>query len=1106
MAPRLRSALFLCLVGCSGRGGPGGAAAGPAATGATPAATPVVAASTSTAATAAVTYATIATSEVDGAPLSLTTEDGNGLTLAAMDAKVVVEGPLAFTELHLRFTNPDARVREGRFQITLPSGAAVNRFAMKNDGGWMEAEMVERSVARRAYEDFLHRKTDPALLEKQAGNEFAARVFPIPAKADKELVLSYTQELGEGPYVLPLRGLPAIGLLHASARVLRASGAAPAWDETTLSEKGWQPDRDFAVKASDRPAAVASGELVAARVVPDLGVGAEPIRAATILVDDSASRALGWDHAVDDVGQMISAVAKEQGDPRITVAAFDQEVASIYEGPASGWGASQAKKLRARGALGASDLGMALAWAKAHGGADRDRVVLVTDGVATAGATDSVALAAAATATGAKRLDVVLAGGIRDDAAARALARALPDTGAVLDLARGPDEVARRLGLGTKSSVGVSVAGATWVWPTTLDGLQPGDGATIYAELGAGARGKPAAVTIGDRATTVVPASVPRPLVERAAAEAQVLRMEAEAGATADQAAREALTKKIVDLSVRERVLSDETALLVLETDADYARYGLDRRALADILVVGKDGLELAHRDAPAVIAAPATTVTKGEAKEKGREKDAKHKLDLANVVDKPESQNGADDEAEELQKKTATTDDPSGGAGERGLDHDEVTALKVPADSDRGTMGRLVADPALEEPKPASVETPAPAPEPPAPPQAPRVESSPPGASVSTGHGGGGGGGGGNGYGTAGHTPMRAHHRAPDRELYVDGVIASGERDGDGDGDGADRDDDDDLRDAVAPWTGDYADIMNAIGAGHGAAALDRARVWHAKSPGDLLGLVALGDALEATGDRAGAARAYGSIIDLFPARADLRRFAGERLERIADRDPSVSRALALDTYQRAEADRPDHLTGHRLYAYALLRAGRFDDALAAIERGLDQRYPSDRFRGGDRILREDLGLVGAAWAKAEPGKRAAIAERIAKRGGALATGASTRFVLYWETDDNDVDFHIRDAHGGHAFYKRMHLRSGGELYADVTTGYGPEEFAIQGGAHAGPYHLQIHYFSRGPMGYGMGTLEILHRDAGGALTFEHRPFIVMNDKAYVDLGTVAK
>ena len=105
-------------------------------------------------------------------------------------------------------------------------------------------------------------------------------------------------------------------------------------------------------------------------------------------------------------------------------------------------------------------------------------------------------------------------------------------------------------------------------------------------------------------------------------------------------------------------------------------------------------------------------------------------------------------------------------------------------------------------------------------------------------------------------------------------------------------------------------------------------------------------------------------------------------------------------------------------------------------------------------------------------------------------------------ETDANDVDFHIRDARKGHAFYSKPELRSGGSLYADVTTGYGPECFTIRGAPKAAPYRLSIHYYSRGPMGYGMGKLQIVEHDGKGGLLFEDRPFIIMTDRAAVPLG----
>ncbi|MFT3775950.1 MAG: hypothetical protein QM820_62190 [Minicystis sp.] len=297
----------------------------------------------------------------------------------------------------------------------------------------------------------------------------------------------------------------------------------------------------------------------------------------------------------------------------------------------------------------------------------------------------------------------------------------------------------------------------------------------------------------------------------------------------------------------------------------------------------------------------------------------------------------------------------------------------------------------------------------------------------------------------------------------------------------------------------------MDTLGAGGARAAVEQAFAWHRDAPGDVMALVALGEALEAAREPASAARAYGSIIDLFPARADLRRFAGERLERIAG-GPALD--MAVDTFAKAEEQRPDHPSSHRLLAFALLRRGDHAGAFAAVERGLKERYPSNRFHGVDQILREDLGLIAAAWIKADPKRRDEILARLYTDGGVIEDEPSLRFVLGWETDANDVDFHIEDAEGGHAYYKEPQLASGGRLYADVTTGYGPECFTIRlpPERRSAEYKLMAHYYSRGPMGYGMGKLEIIDHDGRGGLTFEERPYVVMADRAFVDLGTVRR
>ena len=230
------------------------------------------------------------------------------------------------------------------------------------------------------------------------------------------------------------------------------------------------------------------------------------------------------------------------------------------------------------------------------------------------------------------------------------------------------------------------------------------------------------------------------------------------------------------------------------------------------------------------------------------------------------------------------------------------------------------------------------------------------------------------------------------------------------------------------------------------------------------------------------------------------MRRFAGERLEALGE----AGLWLAVDSYAAAAKQRPDHLNGHRLLAWALLRQGKLARAFESLERGVGQRVPDDRFRGVLRVLREDLGIVAAAWLRAEPSRRGAVLERLARVGAALASRPSLRFVLHWETDANDVDLHVFDGKGGHAWYEQRQLPSGGELFEDVTTGYGPECFALHDKPRAFPYRLMVHYYAQGPMGYGMGKVDLVQHDGAGNVRLEQRTFVMTQTDAKLDLGLV--
>ncbi len=125
----------------------------------------------------------------------------------------------------------------------------------------------------------------------------------------------------------------------------------------------------------------------------------------------------------------------------------------------------------------------------------------------------------------------------------------------------------------------------------------------IYADLPpeALAPGSPLTVKLAGLVTQTMRvslAAVERPLLERAWVKARMARIKHHAERATGQSAkkRQATRKQLVELSTRFRVLNDYTALLVLETEADYRRFGLDRKALADILTVGPTGIQVLRR------------------------------------------------------------------------------------------------------------------------------------------------------------------------------------------------------------------------------------------------------------------------------------------------------------------------------------------------------------------------------------------------------------------------------------------------------------------------------------------------------------------------------
>ncbi len=131
------------------------------------------------------------------------------VTVAKHHVEVTIDGGAATTKVLQVFHNPNAAQLEGRYVFPIPDAASITEFTMVMNGKTVKGEVLEKDKARAIYEDIVRRMRDPALLEYLGRDMFQARVFPIPAKGEVEISLTYVEELrsdgGVFEYRYPLK-------------------------------------------------------------------------------------------------------------------------------------------------------------------------------------------------------------------------------------------------------------------------------------------------------------------------------------------------------------------------------------------------------------------------------------------------------------------------------------------------------------------------------------------------------------------------------------------------------------------------------------------------------------------------------------------------------------------------------------------------------------------------------------------------------------------------------------------------------------------------------------------------------------------------------------
>ena len=256
--------------------------------------------------------------------------------LTRVDAKAVVRGTARVHRAAPLLPQPRGpRSARARSRSRCRRTPRCRGSRWRTNGQWMEAEVVEKQLARRAYDDFLHRRQDPALLEKAAGNQFTAKVFPIPANARQ----AHRDQLQPGAAGRALHAAAARPAEDRARRRRAAGHAAPTASTSSrrCSERNWQPDRDFVSTAATRPQVVSRRR---SRRAARRGAGrrsatrrrrSEAPAGVTLLVDTSASRALGFARYVKRDARARRRLARAlRRRSRSQVVAFDQDAEPMF--------------------------------------------------------------------------------------------------------------------------------------------------------------------------------------------------------------------------------------------------------------------------------------------------------------------------------------------------------------------------------------------------------------------------------------------------------------------------------------------------------------------------------------------------------------------------------------------------------------------------------------------------------------------------------------------------------------------------------------------------------------------------------------------------------
>jgi ferric-dicitrate binding protein FerR (iron transport regulator) len=621
-----------------------------------------------------------------------TKERDRAVRLAKHAVKVRIVDVVARTEVDETFANDTDEELEGIFRFPLPPGAQIERLALEVDGKLIEGAFVDRDRGAAIWRGVIQNAApkapkpreeiiwvagpwrDPALLEWQRGGRFELRIFPIPKRGSRRVILTYTQLVDQAAgvrrFTYPLAhdssgttkvdsfdmdlqvlghdkafGVQTRGYELASAsspdgsaerRTMSASSFTPAGD---LTVEYALPDRErevtaWAYKMDSAPPAPADAQAAPAATAASKAKTAEEkaaIEAAAAITGDTSPyvaiavrpRLPRWQEAkerthvivVDSSRSMIgerfaratrlaSSIVREMDRRDTFVMLACDTVCRAMPSQDGGIGKPMAPGAAASGEVdrflggiepdGGSDLAASVLAARAAAGSiggKELRILYLGDGTPTVGPTRGSHIETAvrsAMPSGDAAVVAVALGADADVASLQSLARG--GGGVVVPYVPGQkvssaalDVLGAAYGVVLRDPEVELPAGLTQVTPARLDPIRAGGETFIVARMSGGSESvgsiKLKGRVAGERFEQTYPVKI---LATSSAGNAFVPRLYAAAKiAEIERVGGETQKPTVVELSKRFAVASKFTSLLVLESEAMFKAFGLDRGSVA---------------------------------------------------------------------------------------------------------------------------------------------------------------------------------------------------------------------------------------------------------------------------------------------------------------------------------------------------------------------------------------------------------------------------------------------------------------------------------------------------------------------------------------------